>query len=105
VETIITALITATATGVPATLMALSVYKKHGQAMVSIDETKAAIGKPNGHGNVIQMIESVLIRQGQHDAEFTRVNARITSLEQSRIVRTDDRIASLEQTRTDGEAK
>lgn len=46
-------------------------------------ELKNRVGTPNGQGTTIQMIERILVGQGQQDERLERVEERLTRIEQS----------------------
>lgn len=50
-------------------------------AWLETRKTKKAVGKPNGAGNVVQMLERVLTNQGRHDERLRSIEGRLSDLE------------------------
>lgn len=67
-----------------ATITALGVVGAGGMAVWlqrSVKATQQAIGDPNGHGNVVEMMERLLSGQTGQDARLASLESRVGSVE------------------------
>lgn len=48
-------------------------------------QTKRAVGVPNGEGNVVQMLERLLINSGRTEEKIDTLDRRVNRLEQGKM--------------------